>query len=187
MTLINNSLSAETILLVDHTESAAEVIAQLSEELAAHLGVDRGTIEQAILERESTRTTAFANGAAIPHCRLPGLNTFGIAIMVLTQPVRWDNEGHAVDTIMMIAGPTTKVGEHLRILANSTQLLDSPALRAKLKRAPDPKAARKLLAAAETAIEQRRSQEGMLRELRKDQANSGQVDHLAGVADRFEW
>ena len=187
MTPIQNSLSAETILLVDHIKSAAEVIAQLSEELSAYLTLDAKTLERAILERESTRTTAFANGAAIPHCRLPGLKTFGIAIMVLTQPVRWDNEGHAVDTIMMIAGPTAKVGEYLRILANSSQLLDSPALRAKLKRAPDPQSARKLLAAAEKAIEQRRSQEGMLRELRRDQANGGQVDYLAGIADRFEW
>ena len=187
MTLINNSLSAETILLVDHAKNAADVIAQLSGELASYLDVDAQTIEHAILERESSRTTAFANGAAIPHCRLSGLDTFGIAIMILTQPVRWDNEGHAVDTIMMIAGPTTNVGEHLRILANGSQLLDSPALRAKLKRAPDTKSARKLLAAAEKSIEERRSQEGMLRELHKDQANGGQVDYLAGVADRFEW
>jgi len=187
MTLIHNSMSAETILLVDHAKNAADVIVQLSEVLATWLAVDPKTIEQAIRERESTRTTAFANGAAIPHCRLPGLDTFGIAIMVLTQPVRWDNEGHAVDTIMMIAGPSTNVGEHLRILANCSQLLDSPALRAKLKRAPDARSARKLLTAAEEAIEQRRSQEGVLRELHKEQANGGQVDHLAGVADRFEW
>ena len=187
MTLINNSLSAEMILLVDHIACAADVIAQLSAELAAYLDMDTQIIEKAIIDRESTRTTAFANGAAIPHCRLPELKTFGIAIMVLTQPVRWDNEGHAVDAIMMIAGPTANVGDHLRILANGSQLLDSPALRAKLKRAPDAKSARKLLAAAETAIEQRRSKEGMLRELHKDQANGGQVDYLANVADRFEW
>lgn len=187
MTLINNSLSTETILLLDHIKSAADAITQLSADLAAYLDMDPMTIEKAILERESTRTTAIANGAAIPHCRLPGLRTFGIAIMVLTQPLRWDNEGHDVDIIMMIAGPTSNVGEHLRILANGSQLLDSPSLRAKLKRAPDTKSARKLLAVAEEAIEQRRNQEGMLRELRKDQANGGQIDYLAAVADRFIW
>jgi len=187
MTLINNSLSAETILLVDHIKNAEDVIAQLSAELAVYLNIDQQTIEQAIIGRESSRTTALANGSALPHCRLPELKAFGIAIMVLTQPVRWDNEGHAVDTIMMIAGPSASVGEHLRILANGSQLLDSPSLRARLKRAPDPKAARKLLAAAEQAIEQRRTTEGMLRELRKDQANGGQVDYLADVVERFEW
>lgn len=187
MTLIHDSLSAEMILLLDHIKSTAEAISQLAAELAAYLDVDPQTIEKAVIDRETARTTAFANGAAIPHCRLPELKTFGIAIMVLTQPVRWDDEGHNVDTIMMIAGPTSSVGEHLRILANGSQILDSMALRNKLKNAPDSKAARKLLASAEQAIEQRRSKEGMLRELRKDQANGGQIDYLAEVADRFEW
>ena len=183
--LINQGLSPETIEIADSVENAAHAIGRLSDRLAASLEIDRDGVEHAIHAREQARTTAFANGAAIPHCRLPNLNRFGVAMMILRKPVRWDNEGHAVDTIMMIAGPPKSVPEHLRILANSSQLLDSPALRAKLKQAPDTLSAYKLLSAAEQAVERRRSEEGMLRELRKDQANS--VDYLSEVVDKFSW
>lgn len=185
--LVQQGLSAATIEIADSAENATSVIRQLAERMAGILGVDRGRIEQAVLERERARTTAFTNGAAVPHCRLPGLKQFVIGLMILRQPVRWDNEGHAVDTIMMIVGPAENVSDHLRVLANSSQLLDSTALRAKLKRVPDAAAARTLLAAAEEAVELRRTQDGMLRELRREQKPVPAQDYLAEVVNRFEW
>jgi len=182
---MEESLSQETIEISETAENAADVIGRLSDKLAGLLGMERDPIERAVLAREQARTTAFTNGAAIPHCRLPELARFGIAVMILRRPIRWDNEGHAVDTVMMIAGPSKSIPEHLRILANSSQLLDSPALRAKLKQAPDTRSAYALIVAAEQAVERRRSQEGMLREFRRDQANG--VDHLSEVADTFAW
>ena len=183
--LVHESLSPENIVIADNAENAGGIIAQLSEKIAAALGIERETIENAIHAREQSRTTAFANGAAIPHCRLDGLEQFGIAMMILRQSIRWDNEGHAVDTVLMISGPVNNVSDHLRILANSSQLLDSRALRAKLKSAPNAESAYKLMQAAEQVVEQRRSKEGMLRELRSEQANGG--DYLSEVAEDFEW
>jgi N-acetylmuramoyl-L-alanine amidase len=89
--------------------------------------------------------------------------------MILRRPVRWDNDGHTVDTVLMLAGPSGEVGSHLRILANGSQLLDSRGLRAVLKRSPDAESAWRLIEAAEQAIEERRSREGVLRELHRDQ------------------
>ncbi len=183
--LVRESLSPEMIFIERTAGSAADVISRLGTELAARLGVDRGMLHRAVMDRERTRTTAFSNGAAIPHCRLPGLRRFGIALLILHEPVRWDAEGRNVDTIMMIAGPTDQVSDHLRILANSSQLLDSKAVRGKLRAAPDPKSAYDLLAAAEAAVEQRRTQEGILREIRKDEV--APPDYLADVAGRFNW
>ena len=185
--LVQHNLSPNAIEIADHVENAAEVISRLSENVAAELGIERDVVERAVLDRERARTTAFANGAAIPHCRLSHLKQFAIGLMILQQPVRWDNEGHAVDTVMLIAGPTENVSDHLRILANSSQLLDSAALRAKLKQAPNPAAALELMAAAEEAVEARRSRDGMLRELRRDQENGTERDPLAEVAARFDW
>ncbi len=183
--LVHNSLSPETIFIADNAESASEVIGRLATELSARLGVDRAVLHRAVMDRERARTTAFSNGAAIPHCRLAGLKRFGIAVLILHQPVRWDNDGRAVDTVMMIAGPTDQVSDHLRILANSSQLLDSKAVRAKLKTAPTPQSAYDLLSAAEVAVEQRRTHDGMLREIRKDEA--GPADYLSQVAGQFTW
>jgi len=185
--LVQESLSPKTIEIADKAEDSAGVISLLSAGLAQFLEVEHSTIERAVLARERARTTAFANGASIPHCRLPGLKRFGIAVMILHQPIRWDNEGHAVDTVVMIAGPTENVSDHLRILANCSQLLESRALRAKLKLSPDSQSAYELISAAEAAVEERRSQDGMLRELRREQVGSSESDHLAEVAARFDW
>ncbi len=185
--LVQQSLTPQTIAITDGAENVSTVIGEMAESLLALLKVNRATIERAMLERERVRSTAFANGAAIPHCRLPGLDRFGLAVRILRQPVRWDHEGRAVDCVMMIAGPSDQVSEHLRILANCSQLLDSEALRAKLKRSPDAQSAYELIAAAEEAVETRRSREGMLRELRRDQENGARPDPLAEVAGRFDW
>ena len=183
--LIEDSLSAETIEIVETCENTAAAIARLSIKLSKTLGMDAAAIERAVLARETTHTTAFANGAAIPHCRLLELTQFGIGLMVIRKPIHWDNEGHAVNTVLMIAGPSQNVPDHLRILANSSQLLDSQALRARLKEAPSPAGAYSLVVAAERAVEQRRSEQGMLRELHKDQANG--VDYLSEVLADFQF
>ncbi len=183
--LIQRCLIPENIELRETVQDRNQAVAALAQKLAGFLKCDRSAIEQAVLTREKARTTAFANGAAIPHCRLPGLRDFGMALMILQQPVAWDDEGHDVDTIAMITGPSHNVSAHLRILANSSQLLDSAALRDKLKRAPNPKAAYDLICAAEEAIERRRAEHGMLRELHGDHKNGS--DYLGKVADQFDW
>ena len=185
--LVQESLSPETIEIIDRSDNAADVIARLSAKVSSVLGIEPDVVERATLDRERSRTTAFTNGAAIPHCRLPGLERFAVGLMILRQSVRWDNEGHAVDTVMLIAGPSDNVSDHLRILANSSQLLDSSALRAKLKSAPDAEAAYRLMEKAEEVVEQRRSREGMLRELRRDEHNGAAGDILAEVVAKFEW
>lgn len=183
--LVKESLSPETIEIVDAADNAEAIIRTMSGKVATLLDIERTVVEKAVLDRERARTTAFHNGAAIPHCRLPRLKRFGIGLMVLRKPVRWDNEGHAVDTVMMIVGPSENVSDHLRVLANGSQLLDSPSIRGKIKTAPDAGSVYRVMAAAEEFLEQRRSQLGMLRELRRDDDNGG--DYLSEVAQQFTW
>jgi PTS system nitrogen regulatory IIA component len=183
--LIEDSLSPENVVMAETAKNSAEIIHQLADRIAARLGLDCNPIEEAVLTRERARTTAFTNGAAIPHCRLAELTRFGMAMMILRKPIRWDNQGHAVDIILMIAGPSRNIPEQLRILANSSQVLDSAALRAKLKQAPNPEGVCQLLSAAEQAVERRRAEEGVLRELRRDQADA--ADYLVDVVNKFLW
>ncbi len=182
--LVKRSLSPSTIELTDSVDSAEAVIRLLSAKVAGELGIQPAIVELAVLDRERTRSTAFSNGGAMPHCRLPQLKRFAIGLAVLRKPVRWDNDGHAVDTVMLIAGPSENVSDHLRILTNGSQLLDSLALRSKLRQAPSPAAVCELLGAAEEALEQRRSQVGILREVRREPNGH---DYLAEVAAGFNW
>jgi nitrogen PTS system EIIA component len=184
--LIRESLAPENVEIVDGAETPEAVIRRLAEALAAKMRLDPAAIERAVMLREQARSTAFNNGAAIPHCRLPAIDRFAAALMVIHEPLQWDSQGRSVDTVMMIIGPTERVSDHLRILANSSQLLDSRSVRAKLRTAPDPQSAYALLAAAEKVIEQRRSREGMLGEIRKDEPGA-RTDFLAETAAQFNW
>ena len=184
--LISQNLSPETIELARRVDTAEDAIKLLSARLAPLLPVDRTAIERAVISRERARTTALPNGAAIPHCRRPGRRRFGCALLVLAAPVRWDHEGHCVDVVLMIVGPAENVSDHLRILANSSRLLDSPTLRARLKTAPGPAQAHELITAAERAIESRRQETGTAHDS-GDRLHSRADDYLAEVANRFNW
>lgn len=183
--LIRNSLSPENIDLIKSAETPTDIIRRLSDRVARASKLAPERIEQAVLDREHTRTTAFANGAALPHCRLAELSRFVAALAVLHKPLRWDTQGHAVDRIMLIAGPLSAVSDHLRILANGSQILDSAAICSKLRAAPDPHSAYELIAAAEEGIELRRAQVGILTEVRREASQD--KDYLRSVADQFHW
>jgi mannitol/fructose-specific phosphotransferase system IIA component (Ntr-type) len=183
--LIRNSLSPDTVEILDTAQNAAEVIRRLSERIARSSRIDARIIARAAMDREKTRTTGFANGAALPHCRLAELSRFMTALAILRKPLLWDANGHSVDRIMLIAGPLSAVSDHLRILANGSQILDSPAVHAKLLEAPEAHSAYELVAAAEEAIELRRSRMGVLTEVRRDGAED--FDYLQPVADQFRW
>jgi nitrogen PTS system EIIA component len=183
--LIRNSLSPDTVEILETAEDAADVIRLLSSRIARVSRVDAGLLVRAVLDREHTRTTGFDNGAALPHCRLAELSRFFTALAILHKPLRWDAEGHSVDRIMLIAGPLAAVSDHLRILANGSQILDSPAVHAKLSAAPEAHSAYELIAATEEAIELRRSRMGVLTEVRRDAGET--EDYLQSVADQFRW
>ncbi len=184
--LLKNGLSTQAIVLLESADSAAQVIGLLAARMADRPAIHAERIEQAVLERERTRTTAFSNGAALPHCRLPDLPRFIIGLAILRKPVRWDTEGHAIDTVLMVAGPAQAISDHLRILANASQLLDSASVHARLRTAPDADSAYALLIAAEEAIEQRRALLGALTEVRRNVEGEDR-DHLRAVAERFIW
>ncbi|HOA72721.1 MAG TPA: PTS sugar transporter subunit IIA [Phycisphaerae bacterium] len=183
--LIRNSLSPDTIEILETADNAVSVIRRLAERIARVGKLDASRIEQAALDRERTRTTAFANGAALPHCRLADLSRFLTALAILRKPMRWDLEGHAVDRVMLIVGPLAAVSDHLRILANGSQILDSPAISAKLRAAPEAYSAYELMVAAEETLEARRAQVGVLTEIRHQGGEN--KDFLAVVADQFRW
>ena len=184
--LITDNLSVDCIVRADRGEGQSATLQLMAALIAPVVGSEARRIETGLLDRERVRSTAFTNGVAVPHCRLPGLKRFGVGLLVLDAALRWDQDGHAVDTVLAVAGPSECISDHLRILANASQLLDSASIRAKLKSAPDSQRAWDLLRAAEESVERRRDEAGALREVRPEVRRTTET-HLAEVADRFSW
>ena len=186
--LISQGLTAQAILLRAHGAGSEDVIRRLAPLVARALGAPDEALSQAVLVRERTRSTALPNGSAIPHCRMPGLPRFGIGVATFDQPAPWDDAGRDVATVFLIAAPSESISDHMRVLANSSQMLDSVSFRLKLRSAPTPELARDLIATAEKVIEERRARMGALREVRPAKDNGAdKYDELVELVNSVCW
>jgi len=94
---------------------------------------DKEAFYKAILERERVVSTGIGMGIAIPHAKLPGYDTFFIAIAIHRKGVAWDAiDGMAVRIIFMIGGPDDRQTEYLQILSRLTLAIKDEERRKKM-------------------------------------------------------
>ena len=112
-------------------EKAFEEMAQV---LAPKLGIEVKAIVDALIDRETTRSTALEKtGVAIPHARLNGISDFTILFARSKIGIDFKAEdGKSSHLFFLIVGPENKPGEYLRILARVARLCHSEQFRSKL-------------------------------------------------------
>ena len=102
--------------------------------------VDRETLLQLLVARESAGSTAIGDGIAIPHVRQPiavnGGGMASIALCFLETPIEFGlTHGNVVHTLFSMVTPTVR--RHLQLLAKLAAGLHDPAFNAAvLRRAP---------------------------------------------------
>lgn len=95
--------------------------------------IDKEAFYKAILEREKVVSTGIGMGIAIPHAKLPGYNTFFIAMAIHRKGISWDAiDGLMVRIIFMIGGPDDRQTEYLQILSRLTLALKDEERRKKM-------------------------------------------------------
>ncbi|MFP4510651.1 MAG: PTS sugar transporter subunit IIA [Spirochaetota bacterium] len=99
-------------------------LAELARRSKALEGVDAQTIYSALNEREQQGSTGFGKEVALPHARIPGMDTFLVGIAVFGSGVPFD----AVDkkkakVFFVILGPAEDVQNHLRLLAAISRII----------------------------------------------------------------
>ncbi len=86
--------------------------------------------------REAQGSTAYGGGIAIPHARIPGLNTFIVVIGISSRGVDFDAmDNKRVRIFAMIIGPADQPQAYLKLLAALSRLLMNVRLRKELLRA----------------------------------------------------
>jgi fructose-specific phosphotransferase system IIA component len=102
-----------------------EAITELVQVLAASGSVtDAKKVLDAVLERESTRTTGIGNGLAIPHGKTTGASELVMAIGKPSQPIDFQSiDGRPVTIIWMLSSPPDKTGPHIHALARISKLM----------------------------------------------------------------
>jgi PTS system nitrogen regulatory IIA component len=113
-----------------------QVLAVVAEIAARRLGLDAGTILDALLEREAAGSTGVGHGVAAPHARLDGLTRMQGVFLRMDQPVEFDSvDDQPVDLVFALFAPKEAGVEHLRALARVSRLLRQADLREQLRQA----------------------------------------------------
>ena len=118
-------LKPQNIKMPLNAANKAEAIGELVDLLAANGELtDPKKVQDAVLEREATRTTGIGNGLAIPHGKCTGTDHLVMAIGRPGTPVDFQAiDGRPVNLIWLLASPPDKTGPHIHALARISRLM----------------------------------------------------------------
>lgn len=109
-----------------------EVIAELAEGMAKSAGLSVAVITAAVLEREELMATGLGNSLAVPHARLPDLETPLVAVGLSEAGIDFEApDGSLAHVIFLILTPQQDNGAQLEILADIAHSFKSEEVREK--------------------------------------------------------
>lgn len=130
-------LKPENIKVPLESLSKNDAIAELVNLLAKNGDVtDAKKVLDAVLERESTRTTGIGNGLAIPHGKCSSTKDLVMAIGKAGTPIDFQAiDGRPVTLIWLLTSPPDKTGPHIHALARISRLMTLDKFRQSLSTA----------------------------------------------------
>src|SRR5256885_9013416 len=118
-------LKPQNIKIPLEARNKTDAIGELVKVLAASGDIaDSKKVLDAVLERESTRTTGIGNGLAIPHGKCNGAKDLVMAIGKAGTPIDFQAiDGRPVTLIWLLTSPPDKTGPHIHALARISRLM----------------------------------------------------------------
>ena len=142
---VNIAVLPEAIALA-RVESSQQVLSRLSELFASVYGFDADAVLEGLEQREALGSTGFGRGAAIPHCRLEGVQRPTLAVLKLEHPVDFKSADAApVNIAFGLVSPENAGATHLHALAAISRLMRDEHMLTALTEAPDSEAIYALL------------------------------------------
>ncbi len=138
---IEEILRPERVLFRDDIGSkkvALETLAELVSSAAPELSPEQ--VFEALLARERLGSTGLGYGVAIPHGRIPQLQTACGGILRLSSGIDFDaTDGQPVDLFFVLLVPEDCTDEHLKILACLAEMFADPDFLEQLRASPLPR------------------------------------------------
>jgi fructose-specific phosphotransferase system IIA component len=130
-------LKPQNILVPLSATTKTQAITDLVELLARNGEVkDARQVIDAVMERESTRTTGIGSGLAIPHGKCNGTDHLVMAIGKPATPIDFQAiDGRPVTLIWLLTSPPDKTGPHIHALARISRLMSIDKFRLALNTA----------------------------------------------------
>jgi mannitol/fructose-specific phosphotransferase system IIA component (Ntr-type) len=118
---------ADAVLLHSETGSKTAIIAEVLEALPS---VDLDAAMAVIMEREKLGSTGIGHGIAIPHGRLPDLETPITALIRHADGIDFDAiDGLPVHIVVVLLAPKDEDRSHLELLAGLARALQKESVR----------------------------------------------------------
>jgi len=132
-------LSAEDILIDLEVSCKDQLIEQVSRHMQRAHGLPHRSVALSLFHREQIGSTGLGGGFAIPHARVKELDRIRVAYARLKSPISFDApDGKPVSAALVLLVPKQAAEEHLRILAEATQMLADRRFREQLERCKQP-------------------------------------------------
>lgn len=130
-------LDRGVILPDSKCDSRKQAILRLAGALAARIGgLSERAIFDAVMEREQLGSTGVGEGVAIPHARLPGLDSPIGGFMRLSEPIDFEAiDERPCDLVFMLLAPDSAGADHLRALAQVSRAFRRAEIRDGLRQA----------------------------------------------------
>ena len=134
--MINIKLDDSHISINDNCRSKKSILEKLSQLLSKSSGIHVDRIFTELYEREKLGSTSVGNGVALPHARIKGVEDPFVSVIVLDNPIDFDNiDNLDVDIIVCLIVPFDETENHLTLLSNLSETLDQISNRKKLRSA----------------------------------------------------
>ena len=134
--MIKIKLEDSQVSVSDSCKTKKSILEKISDLLSKPSGVSRNDIFTKLYEREKLGSTSIGKGVAIPHARIRNIEYPFLSIMILDEPVEFDNiDSLDVDIIVSIIVPEENFSNHLELLAYLSSKLDDPLVRKELRQA----------------------------------------------------
>jgi len=119
---------------IHNKKQALEEISQLIS--GSNDEVRLNDVLSALQQREKLGSTSIGHGIAIPHARVANIDTPICTLITLKNAIRFDDETKtAVDILFGLVVPEEATEEHLHLLAQLAQMLQSKTFRERLRQA----------------------------------------------------
>ncbi len=131
-------LTAEAVAPSLRAKGKKQVLQELSAQAARLTGEAEREIFETLLQRERLGSTGIGDGVAIPHGKLPKLESLFGLFARLEKPIDFEAlDGEPVDMMFLLLAPEGAGADHLKALARVARVLRVPGIHERIRSARD--------------------------------------------------
>jgi PTS system nitrogen regulatory IIA component len=131
-------IAPEAVFPALKAKSKKQALQELAQRAAKLTGVDGRDILDTLLQRELLGSTGLGRGIAIPHGRVPALQSIVSVFARLEEAIDFEAlDDEPVDLIFLLLAPEHAGADHLKALARISRLLREPSSIEKLRTSKD--------------------------------------------------